>query len=83
VAWDQHLIAEPEGPSFISRTVTHRRLDRRLLVSHDPELTSAVQLFCAAKSLFNHLVGECEHVGRNLEAQGFSGSEVYNELKLG
>jgi len=22
------LIAEPEGPSFISRTVTHRRLDR-------------------------------------------------------
>ena len=29
MAWDQHLIAEPEGPSFISRTVTHRRLDRR------------------------------------------------------
>jgi hypothetical protein len=23
------LIAEPEGPSFIFRTVTHRRLDRR------------------------------------------------------
>jgi hypothetical protein len=23
------LIAEPKGPSFISRTVTHRRLDRR------------------------------------------------------
>ena len=23
------LIAEPEGPSFISRTVTHRRVDRR------------------------------------------------------
>jgi hypothetical protein len=23
------LIAEPEGPSFISRTVAHRRLDRR------------------------------------------------------
>jgi hypothetical protein len=22
------LIAEPEGPSFISRTVAHRRLDR-------------------------------------------------------
>jgi len=29
VAWDQHLIAEPEGPSFISRTVTHRLVDRR------------------------------------------------------
>jgi hypothetical protein len=28
-AWDWHLIAEPEGPSFISRTVAHRRLDRR------------------------------------------------------
>jgi hypothetical protein len=28
VAWDQHLIAEPEGPSFISRTVARRRLDR-------------------------------------------------------
>jgi hypothetical protein len=24
-----NLIAEPEGPSFISRTVTHRRVDRR------------------------------------------------------
>jgi hypothetical protein len=24
VAWDQHLIAEPEGPSFISRTVARR-----------------------------------------------------------
>jgi hypothetical protein len=35
-------IAEPEGPSFISRTVTHRRLDRRLLVSHDPEPTLVV-----------------------------------------
>jgi hypothetical protein len=23
------LIAEPEGPTFISRTVTHRRVDRR------------------------------------------------------
>lgn len=28
-AWDQLLIAEPEGPSFISRTVAQRRLDRR------------------------------------------------------
>ncbi len=29
VAWDRSLTTEPEGPSFISRTVTHRRLDRR------------------------------------------------------
>jgi hypothetical protein len=26
---DQHLIAELEGPSFISRTVVHRRVDGR------------------------------------------------------
>ena len=25
VAWDRLLIAEPEGPSFISRTVAHRQ----------------------------------------------------------
>ncbi len=29
LAWDQLLIAEPEGPSFISRTGAQRRLDRR------------------------------------------------------
>src|SRR5262249_48719379 len=29
VAWDRLLIAEPEGPSFISRRVTQHRLDRR------------------------------------------------------
>jgi hypothetical protein len=45
VAWDQHLIAEPEGPSFIFRTVTHRRLDRRCLVSHDPRAKSPVPTF--------------------------------------
>ncbi len=27
--WDQHLIADPGGPTSISRTVTHRRVDRR------------------------------------------------------
>jgi hypothetical protein len=30
------LIAEPEGPTFISSTVTQRLLDRRLLVTQDP-----------------------------------------------
>jgi hypothetical protein len=29
VAWDRLLITEPEGPSFISRTVAHHRVDRR------------------------------------------------------
>jgi GNAT superfamily N-acetyltransferase len=29
VAWNQHLIAEPEGPSFISRTVERRQYSRR------------------------------------------------------
>jgi hypothetical protein len=28
IAEDQYLIAETEGPSFISRTVARRRLDR-------------------------------------------------------
>jgi Tripartite tricarboxylate transporter family receptor len=32
---------------------------------------------------FDHLVGECERVGRNSESQSLSGSEVYNELELG
>jgi hypothetical protein len=30
-ARDQHLIADLEGPTFISRTVTQRRVDRRYL----------------------------------------------------
>ena len=30
------MIADLEGPSFISRTVAHRRLDRRMLVTQDP-----------------------------------------------
>jgi hypothetical protein len=29
VAWAINLIAEPEGPSFISSTVAPRRVDRR------------------------------------------------------
>src|SRR5262245_26199593 len=33
------LIAEPEGPTFISSTVAQRRLDRRLLVTQDPKET--------------------------------------------
>ena len=28
MAWDQHLIAEPEGPSSISRTVARRGYSR-------------------------------------------------------
>ena len=41
MAWDQqHLIAEPEGPSFISRTVARRRFGPATLVTHDPEQKS-------------------------------------------
>src|SRR5216684_1915507 len=36
-----------------------------------------------SRVLFDHLVGECEHVGRNSEAQSLSGPEVDDELKLG
>ena len=34
------MIAEPEGPSFITRTVGRRRYADDASVSHDPELTS-------------------------------------------
>ena len=37
MAWDRLLIAEPEGPSFISRTVAHRLILTAALVTHDPE----------------------------------------------
>jgi hypothetical protein len=35
-----HLIAEPEGPSFISRTVTQPPCGPALLVTQDPKQTS-------------------------------------------
>jgi hypothetical protein len=38
------LIAEPEGPSFISRTVTQPPCGPALLVTQDPILTSALPL---------------------------------------
>jgi hypothetical protein len=34
------MIADPEGPSFITRTVGRRRDPDDAFVSHDPELTS-------------------------------------------
>jgi predicted GNAT superfamily acetyltransferase len=37
VAWNQHLIAEPEGPSFISRTVERRQYSRRRARDTRPE----------------------------------------------
>jgi len=46
VAWDQHLIAEPEGPSFISRTVARRRLDR-LRSWHTTQSGNATAWTCA------------------------------------
>ena len=37
MAWDQHLIAEPEGPTFISYKVVRSRLDRLRFVTQDPK----------------------------------------------
>jgi len=36
VAWDQLMIADPEGPSFITRTVGRRQYADDASVSHDP-----------------------------------------------
>jgi ABC transporter substrate binding protein len=38
------LNAGLEGPTFISRTVTHRRLDRRYLVTHDPQRSLSLEI---------------------------------------
>src|SRR5262245_37251444 len=40
VAWDQLMIADPEGPSFITRTVGRRRYADDASVSHDPRRKS-------------------------------------------
>jgi hypothetical protein len=32
------MIADPEGPSFIARTVGHRQYSDGAFVTHDPEL---------------------------------------------
>jgi hypothetical protein len=33
------MIADPEGPSFIARTVGHRQYSDGAFVTHDPEQT--------------------------------------------
>jgi hypothetical protein len=49
VAWDQLLIAEPEGPSFISRTVAHRQYHDD---ARDTRPTAATNT-----NLFDHVIG--------------------------
>src|SRR5262249_54192487 len=43
------------------------------------------QTFCAAvrTSLFDHLVGEREHCGRNFKVQSFRGLEIDDQLEFG
>jgi hypothetical protein len=53
VAWDQHLIAEPEGPSFISRTVTQPPYGPAVLVTQGPPLPT----------LASHKVGRANVAG--------------------
>jgi len=42
------MIADPEGPSFISRTVTRSCMDQLNLVTHDPQPTSRFAAHCDA-----------------------------------
>ena len=42
------MIADPEGPSFIVRTVEHRRYSDGAFVTHDPHQTSGTCMNCSA-----------------------------------
>ena len=48
----------------------------------DPEPTSAVQLFCAAKSLLNHLVGVQQDRLRHSKAERLGSLEVHGHLEF-
>src|SRR5262249_52421183 len=48
----------------------------------DPELTSAVQLFCGAKSLLDHLVGTQQDRLRHRQTERLGGLEVYGHLEF-
>ena len=51
--------------------------------SLDPELTSAVQLFCAAKSLFDHLVSAQQKRWGYRKPKRLGGLDVHDHLELG
>jgi hypothetical protein len=46
------LIAEPEGPTFISYKVARRRLDRLRFVTQDPQRTFGVSVWQQSQSKF-------------------------------
>src|ERR1700687_5499270 len=52
-------------------------------VENDPLRPWAIQLFCVARFLFNHLVDNGEHAGWNVEAERLGGLEVDDEFELG
>src|SRR5215470_11818000 len=60
------------GPIFIAQRS----------VANDPELTSEVQLFCAAKSLFDHLIGTQQDRLRRRQTERLRGLEVHDHLEF-
>jgi hypothetical protein len=42
------MIADPEGPSFIVRTVEHRQYSDGAFVTHDPQPTFGASALCDA-----------------------------------
>jgi hypothetical protein len=51
-------------------------------VENDPELPSTVQLFCAAKSLLDHLVGTQQDRLRHGQTKRLGGLEVDDHLEF-
>src|SRR6516162_4979508 len=60
-----NLRSLPGGPTFISRTVTHRRLDRRYLVTHDPSQNFEWDARLARAPIF-HATGVCTCPGASI-----------------
>jgi hypothetical protein len=54
--------------------------DRRS-VAHDPDRTSSGNLFCVARVLFNHLVGDGEQSRRHFDAERLCRLQVDDELE--
>jgi hypothetical protein len=80
------LIAEPEGPTFISYKVARCRLDRLRFVTQDPNRKWSVHRSSRGHSRdqsLDHLVGGGEQRRRHGEAERFRGLKINDQLELG
>ena len=67
------LIAEPEGPTFISYKVARSRLDRLRFVTQDPLRKSATGSGSGAGRLVVEIVGGVTEVSLHVRYGGISG----------